>query len=208
MSYSLPELKYEYDALEPYFDSLTMSIHHSKHHQTYINNANNILQAMNFPNVRADILITRLMDIPEDSRETLRNNIGGHVNHSLFWNGLKIGTKLTGLLKDALEQKFGDFLQFKRKFESVALSRFGSGWVWLLYHNNNLSIVSTANQDNPLMGDEVVGLSGYPILCLDVWEHSYYLKYKNNRLEYVKSFWNVVNWDEAENRYIKIINRS
>ncbi|CAL4320545.1 Superoxide dismutase [Mn] [Buchnera aphidicola (Eriosoma lanigerum)] len=201
MSYILPDLKYDYDSLEPYFDSMTMRIHHQKHHQTYITNANTILNSMNYPNIQAEILITKLNEIPLINQLNLRNNLGGHVNHCLFWNGLKVGTILQGSLYQALKNKFTTIENFKSNFENIALSRFGSGWVWLVYDNHDLKIISTANQDNPLMGYDVVKVSGYPIVGLDVWEHAYYLKYQNRRLDYVKSFWNVVNWEEALKRY-------
>ncbi|CAL4320519.1 Superoxide dismutase [Mn] [Buchnera aphidicola (Eriosoma grossulariae)] len=201
MSYSLPVLPYKYDYLEPYFDALTMNIHYNKHHQNYINNTNNILESMNFPNIKAEILIKKLDDIPLVSQNNLRNNLGGHVNHCLFWNGLKIGTVLKGNLKEKLISTFNNIQQFQSEFEKIALSRFGSGWIWLVYHDNCLKIISTANQDNPLMGESLTGVSGDPIICLDLWEHSYYLQYQNRRLEYVQAFWNVVNWDEASRRY-------
>ncbi|ETS31747.1 superoxide dismutase [Photorhabdus temperata] len=203
MSYLLPSLPYSYDALEPHFDKQTMEIHHTKHHQTYINNANGALEA--FPELAkldVDDLIQQLDKIPADKRTFVRNNAGGHANHSLFWKGLKLGTALQGPLKEAIERDFGSVDSFKEKFEQAAATRFGSGWAWLvLKDDGKLAVVSTANQDSPLMGEAISGASGYPIVGLDVWEHAYYLQYQNRRPDYIKAFWNVVNWDEAAKRY-------
>ncbi|CCW30315.1 superoxide dismutase [Mn] [Xenorhabdus nematophila] len=203
MSYSLPSLPYSYDALEPHFDKQTMEIHHSKHHQTYVNNTNTALEA--FPECNTldiDDLIQQLDKIPADKLTFVRNNAGGHSNHSLFWKGLKLGTELSGALKMAIERDFGSIDNFKEKFEQAAATRFGSGWAWLvLKEDGKLAVVSTANQDSPLMGEEIAGASGYPIVGLDVWEHAYYLQYQNRRPDYIKAFWHVVNWDEAAKRY-------
>ncbi|TDB60248.1 superoxide dismutase [Mn] [Photorhabdus khanii] len=203
MSYLLPSLPYSYDALEPHFDKQTMEIHHTKHHQTYINNANGALEA--FPELAkldVDDLIQQLDKIPADKRTFVRNNAGGHANHSLFWKGLKLGTALQGPLKEAIERDFGSVDSFKEKFEQAAATRFGSGWAWLvLKDDGKLAVVSTANQDSPLMGEAISGASGYPIVGLDVWEHAYYLQYQNRRPDYIKAFWSVVNWDEAAKRY-------
>ncbi|MGV7962259.1 superoxide dismutase [Mn] [Photorhabdus tasmaniensis] len=203
MSYLLPSLPYSYDALEPHFDKQTMEIHHTKHHQTYINNANGALEA--FPELAkldVDDLIQQLDKIPADKRTFVRNNAGGHANHRLFWKGLKLGTTLQGPLKEAIERDFGSVDSFKEKFEQAAATRFGSGWAWLvLKDDGKLAVVSTANQDSPLMGEAISGASGYPIAGLDVWEHAYYLQYQNRRPDYIKAFWNVVNWDEAAKRY-------
>ncbi|MBS9422535.1 superoxide dismutase [Mn] [Photorhabdus caribbeanensis] len=203
MSYSLPSLPYSYDALEPHFDKQTMEIHHTKHHQTYVNNTNSALEA--FPELVGldiDDLIQQLDKIPADKRTFVRNNAGGHANHSLFWKGLKLGTTLQGPLKEAIERDFGSIDSFKEKFEQAAATRFGSGWAWLvLKDDGKLAVVSTANQDSPLMGEAISGASGYPIIGLDVWEHAYYLQYQNRRPDYIKAFWNVVNWDEAAIRY-------
>lgn len=201
MAYSLPSLSYSYDALEPYFDSQTMQIHHTKHHQTYINNANKAIENTSFGDMPAEELLTQLDQTPEDKRKVLRNNVGGHANHCLFWNGLGINTVLQGLLKGALEESFGSIERFKEEFERVAVAQFGSGWAWLVSESSKLMVVSTANQDNPLMGKSICGVSGYPVIGLDLWEHSYYLKYQNRRPEYIKAFWNVVNWDVAEDRF-------
>ncbi|MFV9997530.1 MAG: superoxide dismutase [Mn] [Arsenophonus endosymbiont of Dermacentor nuttalli] len=203
MSYTLPSLPYEYGALEPYFDERTMKIHHTKHHQTYVNNTNDALKE--FPELAKldiDDLIQNLDKVPADKRTFLRNNAGSHANHSMFWIGLKIGTELKGELKSAIERDFGSVENFKEIFEKAAATHFGSGWAWLvLKSDGKLAVVSTANQDNPLMGEAISGVSGYPILGLDVWEHAYYLKYENRRPEYIKAFWSVVNWDEAEKRF-------
>ncbi|MBS0055468.1 superoxide dismutase [Mn] [Yersinia sp. Marseille-Q3913] len=203
MSYSLPSLPYAYDALEPHFDKQTMEIHHTKHHQTYVNNANTVLES--FPELAkfsVEELIQDLDKVPAEKRTFMRNNAGGHANHSLFWKGLKLGTTLTGDLKTAIERDFGDFEKFQATFEQAAATRFGSGWAWLvLKADGKLAVVSTANQDSPLMGEAVAGASGFPIVGLDVWEHAYYLKFQNRRPDYIKAFWNVVNWDEAAARF-------
>lgn len=203
MSYTLPSLPYAYDALEPHFDKQTMEIHHSKHHQAYVNNANAALESLSddLKKLSAEELITQLDKVPAEKRTVLRNNAGGHANHSLFWKGLKKGTTLQGDLKAAIERDFGSIESFKEKFEQAAATRFGSGWAWLVLKDGKLAVVSTANQDSPLMGESVSGTSGYPIVGLDVWEHAYYLKFQNRRPDYIKEFWNVVNWDEAANRF-------
>ena len=201
MSYSLPSLPYAYDALEPHFDKQTMEIHHTKHHQTYVNNANAALEGTEFADLPVDELITKLDQLPAYKKGPLRNNAGGHANHSLFWKGLKTGTTLQGELKAAIEKDFGSVEKFQEEFEKAAATRFGSGWAWLVKKGDKLAVVSTANQDNPLMGEAIAGVSGYPIIGLDVWEHAYYLKYQNKRPDYIKAFWNVVNWDEAAARF-------
>ena len=203
MAYTLPELGYAYDALEPFFDKETMEIHHTKHHQAYINNANAALEA--HPELLALCparLIQDLNQVPAEKRVAVRNNVGGHVNHTLFWKGLKVGTTLQGALKAAIERDFGSIEAFKAEFEKAAATRFGSGWAWLvLGQDGKLSVVSTANQDSPLMDKEIAGAKGFPIIGLDVWEHAYYLHYQNRRPDYIKEFWNVVNWDEAARRF-------
>ncbi|HAS8350153.1 TPA: superoxide dismutase [Mn] [Vibrio vulnificus] len=202
MSYVLPALPYAYDALEPHFDKMTMEIHHTKHHQTYVNNTNTALEA--FPemaNLDIDDLIAQLGKFPADKRTFIRNNAGGHSNHSMFWKGLKTGTTLQADLKAAIERDFGSVEAFQAEFEKAAATRFGSGWAWLVLKDGKLAVVSTANQDSPLMGEEISGTSGYPIIGLDVWEHAYYLKFQNRRPDYIKAFWSVVNWDEAAARF-------
>lgn len=198
MSYSLPSLPYAYDALEPYFDAQTMKIHHNKHHQAYINNANSVLESNpELAKYSVEELIECLDRVPAEKRFIMRNNAGGHANHSFFWKNLKTNTTLSGKLKASIESNFGSVEEFKKEFEKTASAHFGSGWAWLVLQGEKLSIVSTANQDNPIMGHAVSGASGLPIIALDLWEHSYYLKYQNKRLDYIKAFWSVVNWDEA-----------
>ena len=202
MAYQLPALPYAYDALEPHFDTQTMEIHHSKHHQAYVNNANAVLANLpEWEKLSAEELIVRLAELHENVRTPLRNNAGGHANHSLFWQILKTGTTLQGKLKAAIERDFGSVEAFQAEFEKAAATRFGSGWAWLVYEDGKLKVVSTANQDSPLMGQAVSGASGYPIIGLDVWEHAYYLKFQNRRPDYIKAFWQVVNWDEAARRF-------
>lgn len=206
MSYLLPPLRYPYEALEPDFDKQTMEIHHTRHHKAYVDNANAALEGLTeLAKLTVEVLITQLDKIPVEKRAVLRNNAGGHANHSLFWKGLKRGTVLQGKLKTAIEHDFGSVEKFKEEFENAAKSRFGSGWAWLvLKDNGKLAVVSTANQDNPLMGEAVCGASGYPIVGLDVWEHAYYLQYQNRRPDYIKAFWNVVDWDEATKRFSEV----
>lgn len=213
-AYTLPELGYAYDALEPYFDAQTMEIHHSKHHQAYVNNANATLETLPEFNALASqgcpgsFLKKHLANVPADKFTALRNNIGGHANHRLFWKILKKGTTLQGTLKATIERDFGSVEAFKDEFEKAAATRFGSGWAWLvLQENGKLAVVSTANQDSPLMGKEIAGCEGYPIIGLDVWEHAYYLKFQNRRPDYIKAFWNVVNWDVANERLEKKLAR-
>ncbi|QCI22068.1 Fe-Mn family superoxide dismutase [Buchnera aphidicola] len=203
MSYVLPDLPYSYNALEPFFDEKTMKIHHTKHHQNYINNTNAILQNTTFSSLSINELISIFNEIDLENKNALKNNAGGHMNHSFFWKSLKLGTVLTDVLKIEIEKQFNTIDCFKKKFEEVALNHFGSGWVWLVNQNGILSIVSTVNQDNPLMGESISNTYGYPIIGLDVWEHAYYLKYQNRRLDYIKAYWNVVNWEEASNRLQK-----
>lgn len=202
--YELPPLPYPYDALEPYIDARTMEIHHDKHHAAYVNNANAALEGLpELQNLTPEQLISDLSKVPDDKRTALRNNAGGHVNHSMFWTimGQGKGGQPTGELANAINEAFGSFDEFKTKFEQAATSRFGSGWAWLVVQNGNLKIVSTANQDNPLMGEAVAGASGTPILGVDVWEHAYYLNYQNRRPDYLKAFWNVIDWDAVAQRY-------
>ncbi len=203
MAYTLPELGYAYDALEPHFDAMTMEIHHSKHHQTYVNNANAIVETLPeaYQSLSAEALIARIAELPADKQTPVRNNVGGHANHTLFWQILKTGTTLSGSLKAAIERDFGSVEAFQAEFEKAAQTRFGSGWAWLVIENGKLKVVSTANQDSPLMGAAIAGCSGTPLLTLDVWEHAYYLKYQNRRPDYIKAFWHVANWDEAQRRF-------
>lgn len=203
MSFTLPELGYSYDALEPHFDKETMEIHHSRHHQAYVNNANAALEGSEWVGKSAEEVIANLDKIPADKQTAVRNNAGGHANHSLFWTVLKTGTELKGSLKDAIVRDFGSVEAFQEQFEKAAATRFGSGWAWLVKQGDKLAVVSTANQDSPLMGKDVAGCEGTPIIGLDVWEHAYYLKYQNKRPDYIKAFWNVVNWDKAQENFDK-----
>ncbi len=201
MSFTLPELGYAYDALEPHFDKETMEIHHTKHHQAYVNNANAALEGTEWADKSAEEVIANLDKLPADKQTAVRNNAGGHANHSLFWTILKTGTELKGSLKDAIIRDFGSVEAFQEQFEKAAATRFGSGWAWLVKQGDKLAVVSTANQDSPLMGKDVAGCEGTPIIGLDVWEHAYYLKYQNKRPDYIKAFWNVVNWDKAQENF-------
>lgn len=203
MSFTLPELGYSYDALEPHFDKETMEIHHSRHHQAYVNNANAVLEGSEWADKSAEEVIANLDKIPADKQTAVRNNAGGHANHSLFWTVLKTGTELKGSLKDAIVRDFGSVEAFQEQFEKAAATRFGSGWAWLVKQGDKLAVVSTANQDSPLMGKDIAGCEGTPIIGLDVWEHAYYLKYQNKRPDYIKAFWNVVNWDKAQENFDK-----
>ncbi len=206
MAFTLPPLPYPSNALEPYIDAQTMEIHHGKHHNAYVTNANKALEGTEFANLPPEQVITRLADIPESIRTAVRNNAGGHVNHSLFWTimappGQGGGGTPSGELAEAINAAFGSFDAFKEKFAAAAASRFGSGWAWLCVKNGKLEICSTPNQDNPLMGEQIAGCGGRPILGLDVWEHAYYLKYQNRRPDYIAAWWNVVNWPEVARRF-------
>ncbi|MWP47067.1 Fe-Mn family superoxide dismutase [Gilliamella sp. Pas-s27] len=203
MAYTLPPLPYAYDALEPYIDSETMHLHHDKHHQTYVNNANAAIESLSaeLRELCPSELLKNLDKVPADKLTAIKNNVGGHVNHTLFWELLKVGTELKGELKAAIEKDFGSVDAFKEKFAAAAATRFGSGWAWLVLQNGKLAVVSTANQDSPIMGEKFAGVSGTPILTLDVWEHAYYLKYQNRRVDYIGAFWNVVNWDKVAELY-------
>lgn len=203
MAFELPKLPYSYDALEPYIDSLTMEIHYNKHHGGYVSKLNAALEK--HPELRnKDIedLLKDLDNLPQDIRLAIRNNGGGHYNHSIFWSimGPNGGGSPSGKLSENIVKTFGGFDKFKEEFSSEAASRFGSGWAWLVMDKNgHLSIISTPNQDNPI----TFGLK--PILGIDVWEHAYYLKYQNMRADYIQAWWNVVNWEEVQNRYEKMI---
>lgn len=198
MAYELPQLPYAYDALEPHIDKETMNIHHTKHHNTYVTNVNNAIAGKaDLESKSVEELISNLDAVPEDIRTAVRNNGGGHANHSLFWTILSPngGGEPTGELADAINSKFGSFEAFKDQFSKAAATRFGSGWAWLAVNNGELEVTSTPNQDSPLMEGKT------PILGLDVWEHAYYLNYQNRRPDYVSAFFNVVNWEEVANRY-------
>ncbi|MGB3568471.1 MAG: superoxide dismutase SodA [Priestia megaterium] len=198
MAYKLPELPYAYDALEPHIDKETMNIHHTKHHNTYVTNLNAAVEGKaDLESKSIEELISNLDAVPEDIRTAVRNNGGGHANHSLFWTILcpNGGGAPTGELADVIASKFGSFDQFKEEFANAAKTRFGSGWAWLVVNNGELEVTSTPNQDSPLMEGKT------PILGLDVWEHAYYLNYQNRRPDYISAFFNVVKWDEVAKRY-------
>ncbi|HEV3392527.1 MAG TPA: superoxide dismutase [Chthoniobacterales bacterium] len=205
MAYELPKLPYDYNALEPHIDARTMEIHHTKHHQAYITNLNNAIKGKaDLEKKSVEALIRDLSSVPEDIRTAVRNNGGGHANHSFFWKimGPKAGGEPKGKLADDIKATFGGFDQFKEKFADAGVKRFGSGWAWLIKNSNGkLEIVSTANQDSPLMGKAIAGAEGTPILGVDVWEHAYYLNYQNRRPDYIKAWWNVVNWDAVAKNY-------
>lgn len=198
MAFQLPALPYANDALEPHIDALTMEIHHDRHHNTYVTNLNAALEkAPELQNKSLEELISDLNAVPEAIRTAVRNNGGGHANHSLFWEtiGPNGGGAPTGALAAAIDSELGGFEKFKEDFTAAATTRFGSGWAWLVVKNGKLAVTSTPNQDNPLMEGAT------PLLGLDVWEHAYYLKYQNKRPDYIKAFWNVVNWEEVGKRY-------
>ncbi len=209
MAYELPALPYAANALEPHIDARTMEIHHGKHHQAYITNLNNALASANItaPDCVCD-LIADLAKLPETIRGAVRNNGGGHANHSFFWKilGPGKGGAPVGKLAAAIDSELGGLAAFKEAFAKAGATRFGSGWAWLIVTaDKKLAVGSTANQDSPLMGKAVAGIEGTPIIGLDVWEHAYYLNYQNRRPDYIAAFWNVVDWDAAEARYLKAI---
>ena len=204
MPFELPPLPYDKAALEPHFDALTMEIHHDKHHAAYVANLNKAIAgnaALEGKSLEA--LIGDLASVPDAIRGPVRNNGGCHWNHSFFWKILapKAGGAPTGKLGDAINSAFGSFADFQAKFEAAGIGRFGSGWAWLVSNGGKLEIVSTPNQDTPLMGNAVAGCEGKVILGVDVWEHAYYLKYQNKRADYLKAFWNVVNWNAVAANY-------
>jgi superoxide dismutase, Fe-Mn family len=204
MAYELPPLPYAKNALEPQIDAQTMEIHHDKHHGTYVTNLNKAIAGKpELENKSIEQLISNLDAVPSDIRNVVRNNGGGHANHTMFWKLLAPGAGGApgGSLGDALKSAFGSFDVFKEKFEAAGLGRFGSGWAWLVVNQGKLEIVSTANQDNPIMGKAISGVEGKPVFGCDVWEHAYYLKYQNRRADYLKAIWNVVNWAEAAKYY-------
>jgi Fe-Mn family superoxide dismutase len=204
MAYELPALPYPKEALEPHIDTQTMEIHHGKHHNAYVTNLNKAITgnaALESKSIEG--LISDLASVPENIRGPVRNNGGGHWNHSFFWKLMapNAGGVPAGKLAEGINAAFGSFDAFKEKFEAAGVGRFGSGWVWLVVNNGKLEIVSTPNQDNPLMGKAISGVEGKPILAVDVWEHAYYLKYQNRRPDYLKAFWNVVSWTEVSKNY-------
>jgi superoxide dismutase, Fe-Mn family len=198
MAFTLPSLPYDFAALEPHIDAKTMEIHHGKHHQTYVNNLNAAIEkAPELANKSLDELMRNANTLPEAVRTAIRNNGGGHWNHSMFWQimGPKAGGEPGGKLGAAIKSAFGDFAKFREQFSAAGVGRFGSGWAWLINSGGKLSITSTPNQDNPLMEGQKA------VMGLDVWEHAYYLKYQNRRPDYINAWWNVVNWKEVEKRF-------
>jgi len=198
MSFTLPQLPYAYDALEPHIDKETMNIHHTKHHNTYVTNLNNALEGnAELLSKTVEEVVSNLDAVPENVRTAVRNNGGGHANHSLFWQVISPqgGGEPTGDLASAIDSKFGSFANFKEEFSKAATTRFGSGWAWLAVNNGELEVTSTPNQDSPLMEGKT------PVLGLDVWEHAYYLNYQNRRPEYINAFFNVINWEEVAKRF-------
>jgi len=209
MAFTLPNLPYGFDALEPHIDTQTMQIHHGKHHAAYVNNLNKALEGKkDFEAKSIEDLVAHINAVPENIRTAVRNNGGGHYNHSLFWEtiGPKAGGEPTGELADAINSDLGGFDAFKEKFTTAATTRFGSGWAWLTVSNGKLCVCSTPNQDNPLM--DVAECKGKPILGIDVWEHAYYLKYQNRRPDYIAAFWNVINWNAVSKRYKSLLQKT
>ena len=204
MTFQLPPLPYAYDALEPHIDEATMRLHHDKHHQAYVDKANAALSGSPLADCPLQELLTRLDEVPEDKRATVRDNAGGHANHWLFWQtlGPGAGGEPDGALGDAIASTFGSFDTFKDTFAQSATGRFGSGWAWLVHDGSGLAVVSTANQDSPLTDGQT------PLLGLDVWEHAYYLKYQNRRPAYVQAWWNVVDWDAVAKNFDRAKNHT
>jgi Fe-Mn family superoxide dismutase len=197
MPYEVPSLHYDYAALEPHIDEQTMRIHHDKHHQAYVDKANGALEGTDLADAPVEDVLTKLDSLPDDKRTVVRNNGGGHLNHSLFWESMSPdgGGEPGGDLASAISGAFGSFDAFKEQFEAAGVGRFGSGWAWLVLKNGALEVTSTPNQDNPVLDGAV------PLLGNDVWEHAYYLTYQNRRPDYLKAWWNVVNWDRVAERY-------
>ena len=199
MAFELPPLPYDYSALEPYIDTQTMQLHHDKHHQAYVTNLNNALKDQaQFASLSLEELMRRINEVPDSVRTAVRNNGGGHINHTMFWQIMKPngGGEPTGAIASAIQSAFGSFDAFKTAFNDAGVKRFGSGWAWLILDSSGkLQITSTANQDSPYMD------GNYPVMGNDVWEHAYYLKYQNRRPDYLNAWWNVVNWDEISRRY-------
>jgi Fe-Mn family superoxide dismutase len=200
MSFTLPKFEFEYDSLEPHIDEATMKVHHSKHHQGYVDKLNKAVEGTELGNKEINNILKDIESVPEDKRKAVINNGGGVANHSFFWEILSSNStkKPSGKLLEAINEKFGSFDKFKEEFSEAAATRFGSGWAWLIVNKNGeLEVLSTANQDSPLMDGNI------PILTLDVWEHAYYLKYQNLRPKYIEAFWNVINWEKVEEFFEK-----
>jgi Fe-Mn family superoxide dismutase len=204
MPFELPKLNYAYDAFEPHIDAKTMEIHHSKHHQTYITNLNAAIKDLDIANKSVEDICKNISAYSS----TIKNNAGGHFNHTFFWKILKPNSdgEPVGELAEAIKKTFGSFSEFKTLFTNAATSRFGSGWAWLYFSEGKLAICSTPNQDNPLM--DVTACKGYPLLALDVWEHAYYLNYQNKRADYINAFWNIVNWEAVAENFQKVKQKS
>ncbi len=201
MAHQLPELPYAYDALEPYFDAQTMHLHHTRHHQTYVDKLNAALEGQaQLQTLNPEQLVRNLNEVPDKIRTAVRNHGGGHLNHSFFWPLLKKDVTAAGPAVDALSKKFGSFDQFRERFSNAAALLFGSGWAWVVVDRGELAIVATPNQDNPVSQGQT------PILGLDVWEHAYYLKYQNRRPEYISAFFNVINWERVNDIYTAAVN--
>ena len=201
MPYTLPALPYPYDALEPHIDAKTMEIHHTKHHQAYIDKVNKALEGTAWAEKGIEEVLRNLDQLPADKKKPVQNNGGGHFNHRLFWTvmGPKAGGKPSGKVSTAIDQAFGSFEEFQKKFEETAVNQFGSGWAWLYFDSGKLMLRGYPNQDSPIMEGKT------PIFGVDVWEHAYYLKYQNKRPDYLKAFWNVVNWTEVERRFVEAV---
>jgi Fe-Mn family superoxide dismutase len=197
MALEVPPLPYDYNALEPHIDEQTMRVHHDKHHQAYVDNANKALEGSEWADRSVESILADIEIIPEDKRAAVRNNVGGHANHSLFWEimGPNGGGEPSGSLGDAISSVFGSFGDLKAAVNDAGVKRFGSGWTWLVHDGTGLAVYSTANQDSPISNSDV------PLLGIDVWEHSYYLKYQNRRPDYLEAWWNVVNWDAVQQRF-------
>jgi superoxide dismutase, Fe-Mn family len=197
MAYEVPELPYAYDALEPHIDEATMKVHHDKHHQAYVDKANDALEGTDWADRPIEEVVANLSDLPDDKQGPVRNNGGGHYNHSLFWESLSPdgGGEPSGALAEAIDAAFGSFDEFKDKAKATGIGQFGSGWSWLVHDGSGLAVVGTPNQDNPITDGKT------PLFGIDVWEHAYYLKYQNKRPDYIDAIWNVVNWDKVSERY-------
>jgi Fe-Mn family superoxide dismutase len=197
VAYEVPPLPYDYDALEPHIDEATMKLHHDKHHQAYVDKANGALEGTDFEDKPIEEVLQNLDSLPDDKKGAVRNNGGGHANHTFFWEIMSPdgGGEPSGSLADAINDKFGSFDEFKEKFKAAGVGQFGSGWAWLIKDGDGVDITSTPNQDTPVMEGKT------PIIGIDVWEHAYYLHYQNKRPDYIDAWWNVVNWDEAQKRF-------
>jgi Fe-Mn family superoxide dismutase len=200
MAYEVPPLPYDYAALEPHIDEATMRVHHDKHHQAYVTNANAALEGTEWAERTVDEVLQNLDAIPEDKRNAVRNNAGGHYNHSLFWTWMTpdAGGEPDGALREAIDAAFGSFADFQGKLKAAGVGRFGSGWAWLVHDGSGLAVVSTPNQDSPISSGQM------PLVGVDVWEHAYYLKYQNRRPDYIDAWWNVVNWAAIGERFAAI----